>query len=33
MESGGQFMETPVDQIYTVADYFEGRRPHMPVAV
>ena len=33
MVSGGQFMETPVVQIYTVEDYFEGRRPHMPVAV
>ena len=32
MVSGGQFMETPVVQIYTVED-FEGRRPHMPVAV
>ena len=25
-------METPVVQIYTVEDYFEGRRPKLPVA-
>ena len=28
----GKFMETPVVQIYTVEDYFEGRRPALPVA-
>ena len=27
----GPLMETPVVQIYTVEDYFEGRRPRMPV--
>ena len=27
----GQFMSVPVVQIYTVEDYFEGRRPAMPV--
>jgi hypothetical protein len=27
----GRFMETPVVQIYTVEDFFEGRRPLMPV--
>ncbi len=31
--SCGRFMETPTVQIYTVEDYFEGRRPAMPVAV
>ena len=30
--SAGRFMETPVVQIYTVEDYFEGRRPALPVA-
>ena len=29
--STGLFMQTPVVQIYTVEDYFEGRRPQMPV--
>ena len=29
--SAGRFMETPVVQIYTVEDYFEGRRPALPV--
>ena len=28
----GMFMKTPVFQIYTVEDYFEGRKPAMPVA-
>lgn len=28
----GLFMETPVVQIYTVEDYFEGRKPKLPVA-
>ena len=28
----GIFMNTPVVQIYTVEDYFEGRRPALPVA-
>ena len=28
----GKFMETPVVQIYTVEDYFEGRKPKLPVA-
>ena len=27
----GQFMDVPVVQIYTVEDYFEGRRPKLPV--
>ena len=27
----GLFMETPVVQIYTVEDYFEGRKPRLPV--
>ena len=27
----GQFMDVPVVQIYTVEDYFEGRRPRLPV--
>ena len=31
--SCGRFMETPTVQIYTVEDYFEGRRLAMPVAV
>ena len=30
--SAGRFMETPVVQIYTVEDYFEGRKPKLPVA-
>ena len=30
--SAGRFMETQVVQIYTVEDYFEGRRPALPVA-
>ena len=29
----GKFMDAPVVQIYTVEDYFEGRRPALPVAV
>ena len=29
----GLFMETPVVQIYTIEDYFEGRKPRLPVAV
>ena len=29
----GRFMETPIIQLYTIEDYFEGRRPAMPVAV
>lgn len=29
--SAGRFMNVPVIQIYTVEDYFEGRRPRMPV--
>ena len=29
----GLFMAAPVVQIYTVEDYFEGRRPTLPVAV
>ena len=29
----GQFMQVPVVQLYTVEDYFEGRKPLMPVAV
>ena len=29
----GKFMNAPVVQIYTVEDYFEGRRPALPVAV
>ena len=28
----GEFMNVPVVQIYTVEDYFEGRRPVVPVA-
>ena len=28
----GKFMSAPVVQIYTVEDYFEGRRPTLPVA-
>lgn len=28
--SAGRFMETPVVQIYTVEDYFEGRAPTLP---
>ena len=30
--AAGMFMETQVIQIYTVEDYFEGRRPVLPVA-
>ena len=32
--SVGRFMETPIPimQIYTVEDYFEGRKPKLPVA-
>ena len=29
--STGQFMNVPVVQIYTVDDYFDGRRPRLPV--
>ena len=29
----GQFMSVPVVQIYTIEDYFEGRRPAMPMPV
>ena len=29
----GLFMEAPVVQIYTIEDYFEGRKPRLPVAV
>ena len=29
--STGLFMQTPVVQLYTVEDYFAGRRPQMPV--
>ncbi len=28
----GKFMSAPVVQIYTVEDYFEGRKPKLPVA-
>ena len=28
----GKFMSAPVVQIYTVEDYFEGRRPALPIA-
>ena len=28
--SAGRFMETPVIQIYTVEDYFAGRKPELP---
>ena len=28
----GKFMDTPVVQIYTVEDYFEGRKPALPIA-
>ena len=31
--STGRFMEVPTVQIYTVDDYFNGRRPAMPIAV
>ena len=31
--SAGIFMDAPVVQIYTVEDYFEGRKPAMPTAV
>lgn len=30
--STGRFMDVPRVQIYTVDDYFEGRRPAMPIA-
>lgn len=30
--SAGQFMAAPVVQIFTIEDYFEGRKPAMPVA-
>ena len=30
--SAGLFMDVPVVQIYTIEDYFEGRRPIMPVS-
>ena len=29
--SAGRFMDTPRVQIYTVEDYFEGRRPRIPI--
>ena len=29
----GRFLDAPVVQIYRVEDYFEGRKPAMPVAV
>ena len=31
--STGKFMKAPVVQIYTVEDYFEGRKSVMPIAV
>ena len=31
--STGRFMDVPTVQIYTIEDYFEGRRPLMPTAV
>ena len=31
--SAGRFMDVPTVQIYTIEDYFEGRRPLMPTAV
>ena len=31
--STGRFMQSPVVQIYTIEDYFEGRKPALPVAV
>lgn len=31
--STGRFMDVPVIQLYPVEDYFEGRKPAMPVAV
>lgn len=31
--STGLFMDVPVVQIYTVEDYFDGRKPAMPVSV
>ena len=31
--NAGQFMDVPVIQLYPVEDYFEGRKPAMPVAV
>ncbi len=33
MRNTGLFMDAPVVQIYTVEDYFEGRRPKLPLAV
>ena len=30
--SAGRFMRVPAIQIFTVEDYFEGRRPLIPVA-
>ena len=30
--STGRFMEVPIVQIYTVEDFFEGRRPALPIA-
>ncbi|MCY3691523.1 MAG: DNA methyltransferase [Chloroflexi bacterium] len=30
--SAGVFMDAPVVQIYTIEDYFEGRKPAMPVS-
>ena len=30
--STGRFMDTPIVQIYTIEDYFEGRKPQMPKA-
>ena len=31
--STGRFMDVPTVQIYTIEDYFEGRRPLMPTAL
>ena len=30
--SAGKFMDVPAVQIYTIDDYFDGRRPRLPVA-
>ena len=30
--SAGRFMGAPTIQIYTIEDYFEGRKPEMPKA-
>ena len=30
--SAGRFMNVPTIQIYTIEDYFEGRKPEMPTA-